>query len=73
MGKNVAEGRRWWSLGRRDPRKKQTIEVHYEGGPECWYEIRARGRSGKFPGYVALHDIMREIDEGRTWYVDDSR
>jgi len=42
-----------------------TITVTYRGGPECWYELRARGRRWRAPGHHALHDIVRWIYEGR--------
>jgi hypothetical protein len=39
-----------------------TVSVSYRGGPEAWYEVHARGSVGRFPGYVALHDVMAEIN-----------
>jgi len=60
-----AEGGRWRSLARRNPREKLTLTIHYRGGAECWYEVVARGKRGRFPGYIALHDAIREINEGR--------
>lgn len=53
--------RRWFRRGPWDRRKPLTIKVKYMGGGECWYEIHARGSAGRFPGYVALHDVMWEI------------
>lgn len=54
---------RWFRLPPRNGRIPITISVKYRGGGECWYEIHARGQVGRFPGYVAIHDIMREINQ----------
>lgn len=54
---------RWFRLPHRNPREPLTIKVKYRGGEECWYEVHARGEVGRFPGYVALHDVMREINQ----------
>lgn len=56
-----AQPRRWRSLSRRNPKDKLTLTVTYRGGPEAWYLVEARGRSGVFPGVRALHDVMEEI------------
>lgn len=42
-------------------RKPLNITLKYRGGPECWWEIRARGRTIRRPGYIALHDLMRDL------------
>lgn len=55
---------RWSSLKRRDPKAPLTITIRYRGGGEAWYYVEARGSSGAFPGYRALHDVMREVNEG---------
>ena len=52
---------RWFHLPLRDRRKPLTLTISYRGGPECWYEVHARGSIGRFPGYAALHDVMNEI------------
>lgn len=57
----VAKPPRWYKLPRRDPRQPLSITVSYRGGQECWYEVHARGSIGRFPGHVALHDVMSEI------------
>lgn len=49
------------SLLRWPRRKPLTITLKYRGGAECWWEIRARGRTIRRPGYVAVHDLMREL------------
>lgn len=44
------------------PRRKTLhLEVKYRGGPEAWYEIRARGVTLRMPGATALHDVMRTL------------
>lgn len=58
----AAGARRWFGRAQRDPREPLTIKVKYRGGEECWYEIHARGAVGRFPGHVALHDAMSEIN-----------
>lgn len=52
----------WWSRPERNPREPLTLTVKYRGGPECWYEIHARGCTGRFPGHVTIHDIMTVIN-----------
>lgn len=54
------------ALPRREP---LTIKVTYRGGPECWYEIHARGEIGRFPGYVCLHDAFQEIMLGAEYHI----
>lgn len=51
-------------LARRDPRDPLTITVTYRGGPECWWEIRARGVTIRRPGVTALHDVLDHL-QGR--------
>lgn len=38
------------------------MSVTYRGGPECWWEIKARGEVWRVPGVIALHDVMRHIE-----------
>lgn len=47
---------------RREPRENLTITVRYRGGPECWWEIKARGETVRLPGYVHLHDALMAIN-----------
>lgn len=42
-------------------REPLTLRITYRGGPECWYQIESRGRVGRLPGHVALHDVMRAV------------
>ena len=47
------------------PRRKPLhLSVVYRGGPECWWEIRSRGRVIRRPGVMALHDVLKEIHQG---------
>lgn len=44
------------------PRKRPMhLEIRYRGGPECWVEIRARGRVIRRPGTEALADLWFEL------------
>jgi hypothetical protein len=47
-----------------EPRDPLTITVVYRGGGECWYQVVSRGRTLRFPGAMALHDVMRAIYKG---------
>jgi len=58
------KGGRWRWVGPRDPRQPLTLSIKFRGGPECWYEVHARGQVGRFPGYVSIHEIMDEINTG---------
>lgn len=49
-------------LARRNPRESLTITVKWRGGPECWWEIVARGRVWRAPGHVAIHDVLARIN-----------
>lgn len=57
-----AERARRQTLPRRDPREPLTVTVRYRGGPECWWELRARGAVWRVPGYVSVHDLMARIN-----------
>jgi hypothetical protein len=52
------------SLRTWEPRDPLTITVVYRGGGECWYQVVSRGRTLRFPGAMALHDVMRAIYKG---------
>lgn len=59
---DVARGwRRFPSYDLKRRRERLTITVSYRGGPECWYEVRARGSIGRFPGHVCIHDLMSDV------------
>lgn len=53
---------RFWSRPKRDPRQTLTLSIKYRGGPGCWYEVHARGCVARYPGIVALHDVMTDIN-----------
>lgn len=42
------------------------LEISYRGGPEAWYEIRARGVTIRRPGHIALHDLMCALGRWET-------
>lgn len=52
-----------------DRRSPLTLTVTYRGGSEGWYEVRARGRTYRRPGWVAIHDLMRDIYDGKVGAV----
>ena len=62
---SAPKGRRWYRLPTLDWRRPFTVSVKYRGGAECWFEIRARGQMGRFPGHVSLYDAMREVSGQR--------
>lgn len=49
------------ALARWDGREPLTVLVTYRGGAEAWYEVKARGRTYRFPGVTALHDALERI------------
>lgn len=62
----VPKGRRWRHLPPWKRREKLTVTVRYRGGSQAWYEVRARGSMGRFPGDRALDDVMSEVyNDGR--------
>lgn len=63
--KRVRRSRSTPALPRRSPRDLMGLTVRYRGGPEAWWEVHARGRVWRFPGYVCLHDALSTIYEGR--------
>lgn len=67
----AAGASRWGRLSRRDKSARLTITVKYRGGAEAWYHVEARGSNGAFPGYRSLHDVMREINEGKGFRRED--
>lgn len=52
------------ALSRRDQREPMNMLITYRGGPQCWWQIEARGRVYRVPGYEALHDVMSQISSG---------
>lgn len=57
-----AERARRFSLARRNPREPLTIIIEYRGGPECWWQVKARGTSWRVPGCTAVHDLFAAIN-----------
>lgn len=45
-----------------DPKNPLTLMLTYRGGPEAWWEVKARGRTYHFPGHLALHDVMARVE-----------
>jgi len=58
------KGARWYRFPPRNPREPLTVKIKFRGGPECWYEVHARGSVGRYHGATAIHDIMDEINRG---------
>jgi len=60
-------------LAQRQLRKPLDVQVRYRGGPECWWELKARGRVWRFPGHVCLHDALTFINNSPSWREDPER
>lgn len=45
-------------------RERLTITVSHRGGAESWWELRARGRVWRRPGWMALEDVLADIYDG---------
>jgi hypothetical protein len=56
------KSRRFFGLPPRNPREILTIRIKFRGGAEAWYEVHARGSIARYPGHLALHDVMRDIN-----------
>lgn len=41
--------------------KPVTVVLKYRGGPECWVEVRARGRVWRRPGATAIYDVLTAV------------
>jgi hypothetical protein len=61
MGAAARRATFWLGLHERDARKPTTWVIKLRGGPEGWVEVRARGRVGRFPGYVAIYDVLMAV------------
>lgn len=48
-------------------REPITLTVSWRGGGEAWYEVKARGRTGRFPGWLGLHDVMMAINNTESY------
>lgn len=60
---SAPKGHRWRRFRARDPREPITITLKYRGGPEAWVEVRGRGETNRYPGWVALYDLVRDINQ----------
>jgi len=41
-----------------DLRRPKTVQVKFRGGAETWWEITWGGSTKRFPGHVALDDVL---------------
>lgn len=57
-----AEGGHPQRLPLRNSRKPLTVTITYRGGPECWWELKARGVTIRRPGALALHDVLSQFE-----------
>jgi hypothetical protein len=53
-------------LRRRDAHKPLTIVVRYHGGSCASWVIQYRGRSYRFEGHLALHDVLSSLSKA-SW------
>jgi len=63
-GQQLGRRRRPPRLTQHPQRTPLTIQVSYRGGAECWWTIKARGRTWRRPGTLALHDVLQDIFDG---------
>lgn len=42
-------------------REPTTLTVRYRGGPEAWWEVKARGKTYRLPGHLCLHDALSKV------------
>lgn len=61
------KGGHWHGLSPRPIRESITLTVSWRGGPEAWYEIKARGRTGRVPGWLSFHDVMMRINNTESY------
>lgn len=61
---------RWYGLAVWPRREPLTIKVGYRGGPESWWLVTARGRSGVFPGHASLEDVMSDVMSEPNYAAD---
>lgn len=69
-GDCAAEPLRSKASRRRDAHRPLTIVVTYRGGPESSWLIEFRGAVRRFPGHMALDDVMRAINDPWSLYDD---
>lgn len=59
---SAPKGLKWRRLPKRNPREPLQLTIKHRGGPEAWVEIHARGQVGRYPGYTAIADIVRDLN-----------
>lgn len=50
------------ALGLRNRRKPLQVTITYRGGPESWWELRARGKVVRCPGHWFIEDALSQFD-----------
>lgn len=63
-GTQTPKGASLRGLPPREQREPLTVTMRYLGGQECWIELKARGRTIKRPGSLALVDVLQELLDG---------
>jgi hypothetical protein len=53
------------SLVARDPRQPLSCVVKARGGSEAWVEIRTRGVTFRFPGWLSVCDVVDALSASR--------
>jgi hypothetical protein len=48
-------------LRKRDAYTAMWVEIQFRGGPAASWLVKARGRTWRFPGHMALHDCLAEV------------
>jgi len=49
-------------LSHRSMRKPIEVVLTFRGGPECWVQAEARGRTFRFPGYVSVYEVLQRLN-----------
>jgi hypothetical protein len=49
-------------MARRNPSKPLQILISLRGGSEAWVRVEGRGSYRNYPGYVAIADIVADIN-----------
>lgn len=61
-GEGASKRLRWHHLPRRNPRDAITISVKLRGGAEAWVEVKGRNGEARYPGHVAIIDVVLDIN-----------
>lgn len=64
--------RRWSQRSQAERREHVDLRVTFRGTSEALYMVTARGAKGLFSGHDAIHDVMREVIMGESYYRDDA-